>query len=318
MPIPAPMTERTAETPRAQRGDAARPGGRPGRGARAAQWRHVVTARLIVDRDAAARGPVVAARRHHRLRGLDRAGPAQRCALAAGRPGRGRGGDPAPVLPRRRPARSAGSRSRSAVTRLDRAASAAGSAERGQASDLVVEARMTSPIRGLGPNDVDLRGMILPARATAITSATVVGCMQHGDPAVLAARCARSARRCGGSRPGPRSMPHAGSSRSWSSSASLTRRRDGPRTGHVAAAAVGDDELAGSAGWRPGAQARVRCRRSENPGGTGRSARLSSESCGGSGRAAAGTATGRSASPARGPTGPCRRRSARCRLRSCR
>ncbi len=39
-----------------------------------------------------------------------------------------------------------------------------------------------SPIRGFGPNDVDLRGIILPARATAITSATVVGCMSTATP----------------------------------------------------------------------------------------------------------------------------------------
>ena len=41
---------------------------------------------------------------------------------------------------------------------------------------------MTRPIRGLGPNEVDLRGMILPARATAITSATVVGCSRTAMP----------------------------------------------------------------------------------------------------------------------------------------
>ena len=38
------------------------------------------------------------------------------------------------------------------------------------------------PIRGLGPNEVDLRGIILPARATSITSATVVGCMSTATP----------------------------------------------------------------------------------------------------------------------------------------
>ena len=44
------------------------------------------------------------------------------------------------------------------------------------------KARMTRPIRGFGPNEVDLRGIILPARATAITSATVVGCSSTATP----------------------------------------------------------------------------------------------------------------------------------------
>lgn len=35
---------------------------------------------------------------------------------------------------------------------------------------------MTTPIRGFGPNDVDLRGIRWPRAAAAITSATVGGC----------------------------------------------------------------------------------------------------------------------------------------------
>ena len=96
-----PSTVETAA--RTQRGGPARPGGRAGR--RSASCPAATRRHRAPDRRPRAGAPwprSSPARRHHRLRGLDRAGPAHRCdGWEHGRAGRGRGVDPPPVLPRR-------------------------------------------------------------------------------------------------------------------------------------------------------------------------------------------------------------------------